>query len=477
MALRYKISLLTIVAVLVVLIPLSLIHIRSLAEAEVEEIQRRLRSIGNVMATQLFSSELRTESESLQYIFLKKLQERDEDILFAAVYPEGVAVLNRMLFPGSVKGTEDRDLIDRFVKQKSDPTVEYVSVNLPQNRELFFGYSTVGIDQRRRQRQFQAFGWALGLTFLAMIGSIFFARRLTRPIRDLTAGMSRVAGGDLEVRLKRISRDEIGALTRDFNQMVADLQENVLERQRMGHELEIASDIQRKLLPQSEPEVKGLDVAGICLTCSEVGGDYYDYLLLDDGRLAVVIGDVAGHGVPSGLLAAAVQGCLRNQVSIDPSTKVVLAAVDQVVRSSGKQLMTLCYTVIDPRNGLVDTASAGHWSPLHYMERTGAVEDVFPSIGAAPALGTFVIKLYPNHQVSLEPGDVLVFYSDGILEAANPEDEMYGEERLQDALRRHAKGTAQQIRDAILDEVSHFRGEVPQEDDIALVIVKYIPSE
>lgn len=222
MALRYKISLLTIVAVLVVLIPLSLIHIRSLAQAEVEEIQHRLRSIGNVMATQLFSSELRTESESLQYIFLKKLQERDEDILFAAVYPEGVAVLNRMLFPGSVKGTEDRDLIDRFVKQKSDPTVEYVSINLPQNRELFFGYSTVGIDQRRRQRQFQAFGWALGLTFLAMIGSIFFARRLTRPIRDLTAGMSRVAGGDLEVRLERISRDEIGALTRDFNQMVAE---------------------------------------------------------------------------------------------------------------------------------------------------------------------------------------------------------------------------------------------------------------
>ena len=259
--------------------------------------------------------------------------------------------------------------------------------------------------------------------------------------------------------------------------MVADLQENVLERQRMGQELDIARRIQQRLLPQSEPEVEGLDISGICLTYAEVGGDYYDYLPLGDGRLAIALGDVSGHGVSSGLLAAAVQGCMRNQVSVNPAAAAVLPAVDRIVRSSGDQSMTLCYAIFDPSNSLLTVASAGHWSPCHYVARTSAVEELYLPTAIAPPLGTFPTDVYPDYRVSLEPDDVLAFYSDGILETVNQDEEMYGEERFMDALRRHAEGTAQQIRDAILNEVSHFRGEVPQDDDIALVIVKYRPSD
>lgn len=499
MALRYKISLLATVAVLVVLIPLSLIHIRALAQAEEEEIQGRLRAIGKLMATELFTSELGAESKARQFIFLRAAQKIDTAILFTAVYQSksmlDIAVLNRERFSKQtwterserLEGS-DSELIQQFVEQQSDPTVHYVSVDLPQNRELLLGYSISDIERQRQQRQKQAIGWAVGLTVMAVAGSMFFAQRLTRPVRELATGMSRVAHGDLRVRLKRRSRDEIGALTQDFNRMVADLQENVLERQRMSQELDIARRIQQSLLPQSEPEVAGLDVAGICLTYAEVGGDYYDYLILDDGRLAIAIGDVFGHGVSSGLLAAAVQGCLQNQVNIDPDGGKVLAAVDRIVRSSGEQLMTLCYAVFEipshlkgegqgegvPKNGLVTIASAGHWPPYHYVAQTGAVEDVYPSDAIAPALGTFPTDVYPAYQISLERGDILAFYSDGVPEAANPDEEMYGEERFRDALCRHAGGTARQIRDAILDEVSRFRGETSQDDDIALVIVKRI---
>jgi sigma-B regulation protein RsbU (phosphoserine phosphatase) len=475
MPLRYKISLLATVTVLVVLIPLSAIHIRALAQAEEEEIQGRLRAIGRLMATELFTNELGAESKARQFIFLQAAQNIDEAILFTAVYQGkgkmDIAVLNRARFPGAIEGS-DSELLQQFVEQHSDPTVHYVSVSLPQNRELLLGYSIAIIEQRRQARQLQAMGWAVGLTALAVAGSMFFAQRLTRPIRELAAGMSRVARGNLNVRLKHRSRDEIGALTQGFNQMVADLQENVLERQRMSHELDIARRIQQKLLPQSEPEIAGLDVAGICLTYAEVGGDYYDYLPLNDGRLAIVIGDVFGHGISSGLLAAAVQGGLHNQVSIDPDGGKVLAAVDRIVRLSGGGRMTLCYAVLEPQNGLVIIASAGHWSPYHYVARTGAIEDVYSSTAIAPALGSFPTDEYPEHQVLLAHGDILVFYSDGILETLNPNKEMYGEERFRDALRRHAGNTAQQIRDAILEEVSRFRVGMPQEDDMVLVIVK-----
>jgi len=483
MALRYKISLLAIVAVLVALIPLSLIHVRALAQAKEEEIQGRLRAIGKLMATELFTSQLGAESRARQFIFLQAAQKADPAILFAAVYQGkdkvDIAVLNRNRFPREFRrrfpkkiNATDLELIQQFVEKQIDPTVHYVSADLPQDRRLLLGYSVVDIEQRRQQLHRQAIVWAVGLTVLAVAGSMFFSQRLTRPIRELAMGMSRVAHGDLRVRLKQQSQDEIGALTQDFNRMVADLQENVQQRQRMSQELDIARRIQQSLLPGAEPELAGLDVAGVCLTYAEIGGDYYDYLLLDDGRLAVAVGDVFGHGVSSGLLAAAVQGCLQNQVNIAPEGGKVLAAVDRVVRSSGELLMTLCYAVFDPQSGLVTIASAGHWPPYHYVARIGSLEDVYLSNAIAPALGTFPTDVYPEYQISLEHGDILAFYSDGVPEAVNPDEEMYGEERFRDALCRHSGGTAQQIRDAILDEVNSFRGDAPQDDDIALVIVK-----
>ena len=153
----------------------------------------------------------------------------------------------------------------------------------------------------------------------------------------------------------------------------------------------------------------------------------------------------------------------------------MLAAVDRVVRSFGDQLMTLCYTVLDPSNGRATVASAGHWAPCHYSARTGAVEEVYPPTAIAPVLGSFPIEIYPDHLITLESGDILAIYSDGIPETLDSDKDMYGEERFHSALSRHAGGNAKQIRDAILDEVSHFRGEMPQHDDIALVILKIEP--
>lgn len=479
MALRYKISILTTATVLIVLIPLSLMHIYAIARVEEEDIRVRLRTIGTLIATGVFASDLGPQSSTRQYFFLKSALASDRSILFIAVYStnmeKGMAVLARSRFPKRLDG-EDWELIQKYVEQQTDPMVKYVSVNLRQGSRLIMGYSISTIEQRRRERQLQAVGWGFGLMLLAVTGSMFFAQWLTRPIRKLTDGMSRIAKGDLKIRLRRQSSDEIGALTQDFNRMVANLRENVMERQRMGQELDIARRIQQKLLPQSEPEIEGLDISGVCLTYAEVGGDYYDYLPLADGRLAIALGDVSGHGVSSGLMAAAVQGCLNNQVSIDPAATKVLSAVDRVVRSSDGHLMTLCYAILDPYKGLVTVASAGHWSPCHYIARTNTVTELYASTDIAPTLGAFPINIYPDHQTSLEPDDVLAFYSDGILETINKDKEMYGEERLRNALLRHAKGEALQIRDAILDEVSQFRGEIAQDDDIALVIVKYKPS-
>lgn len=477
MSLRYKISLLAIITVLVVLTPLSIRHIQSLAQAEQKEIRARLTAIGRFMRTELATIELGRNPQARQYMFLQESIRVDSSILFVAVYRGDTEVehtaLNHARLPASRELSEP-ELIKQLVDGQTYPSVKYVPVPLTQNRELLLGYSIAFIEQQRRQRELQAVAWAIGLMAISVIASVFFAQRLTRPIQSLTAGMARIARGDLSIRLESSSRDEIGQLTEHFNQMVADLQENVLERQRMGQELDIAQHIQQSLLPQSEPDIDGLETAGVCLTYAEVGGDYYDYLPLGERRLAVAIGDVFGHGVSSGLLAAAVQGCLRNQVRTNPDPGEVLAAVDRVVRLSGEQLMTLCYTVIDSESGRVTVASAGHWPPYHYVAGKQEIRELHPTDGIAPALGTFPTDHYPAYQTVLEQGDLLVFYSDGILEASNAEKEMYGEDRFREALHQCEGSSATEIRDNLLNDVELFRGKMAQDDDIALVVVRRV---
>ena len=193
MALRYKISILAAAAVLVVLIPMSLIHIRELARAEEEEIQVRLRTTGRLMATGLFANELESESVARQHIFLRSALELDEAILFIAVYPGsiegGVAVLDRSRFPQQLKGS-DWELIRQFAEEHTEPMVKYVSVILPRDRQLLMGYSIAGIERRRLIRQLQAIGWGIGRCRTSVWSAIRRLRTAAGPGGVSTPGTS-----------------------------------------------------------------------------------------------------------------------------------------------------------------------------------------------------------------------------------------------------------------------------------------------
>jgi sigma-B regulation protein RsbU (phosphoserine phosphatase) len=246
------------------------------------------------------------------------------------------------------------------------------------------------------------------------------------------------------------------------------------DRQRMVEEVEYARRIQLSMLPQGAPSVDWMDFAAASLPATEVGGDYYDYFPLPDGRLALVIGDVAGHGVASGLLLSGVRSCLYllGDEIADP-VRILTRLTTMVRRTTDRRtFVTLLCAVIDPARRTLTVSSAGHPPVILHRAATREVVEVG---NGAPPLGTFLEARYEEVREPLAPGDVLLFYTDGLTEARNDQGNLYGTDRLLRTLARAAESRSPRaIRDALLGDLSSFKGDREQEDDTTLVVVRLV---
>jgi sigma-B regulation protein RsbU (phosphoserine phosphatase) len=210
-----------------------------------------------------------------------------------------------------------------------------------------------------------------------------------------------------------------------------------------------------------------------------VGGDYFDFLPVGEHQMAIAIGDVTGHGVPAALLMAVVRSCLHTQVLTNHRVIDVMKVANSLVRSSSldRQLMTFFYSILDTRTGILTYANAGHLHPYLYRASTGAVE-ILPS--ASYPLGVRSNASYPEKQVQLYPGDLLVFYSDGIIEAKSPEGEEFGFDRLEGYVRTLGAHSADRFVRDLLTEWRQFAfegKEQPTEDDVTVVAVKLAEAQ
>lgn len=245
------------------------------------------------------------------------------------------------------------------------------------------------------------------------------------------------------------------------------------DRRRMRDELADARRIQLAMLPETAPRLDWLQLSGSSLPATEVGGDFYDYLELGDGRVAVVVGDVAGHGVSSGLVLAAVKGglhLLRDELCSDPAA--VFPRLDRMVREAvrWRVIVTLLVAVLDPVARRVKVVAAGH-PPLLLVPAAGAPRTV--GLGALP-LGTRLDSGFRQDEAPLAPGDVVLFYTDGASELAGHDGHPFGDERLLAAVAkaRGGRASARQIREAVLDALSRHKRDAPQDDDITLVVAR-----
>lgn len=325
---------------------------------------------------------------------------------------------------------------------------------------------------------------AVAFLFLVIeIFALFFGVRITEGIiaavRALGRGTRAVAAGDLQTRIELPNEDEFGDLAASFNEMIRAVRqgrEDALARERLTRELQTAREIQERLLPHEEPRLAGFEITGASIPSREIGGDYFDFILRPDDRLGIAIGDVSGKGMPAALLMSNLQASLHGQV-IHPSTvaEVVARVNDLLVASTDPHMFaTFFYGVLDTRTGVFATTNAGHNPPL--VLRADGTDAVLGEGGLL--LGMLPGQPYRQQETPLEPGDVVVLYTDGISEAVGPgadlddPDAMFGEERLLEVARRHAHLPALGIKEAILAAVAEHTAGAEQSDDITLVVIR-----
>lgn len=252
----------------------------------------------------------------------------------------------------------------------------------------------------------------------------------------------------------------------------ASLMEARFERERMERELELATEIQQRFQPSEAPKMEGYELQGISFSCYEIGGDYYDFIKMHDGKMLIALGDVSGKGTAAALLMSSVHAAIHAQVAAKSPLAEMIGSVNLYLAENtpANRFVTLFVAVLDPPTGRLQYINAGHNPPL-IGRLNGDIEQL--SSGGLP-LGLLPMASYEVGEANLNAGESIVIYSDGVSEANNIREEEFGMDRLTDVVRRNLGASAAGIRDKVESALSSFTQTAPANDDITLVIVKKV---
>ena len=248
------------------------------------------------------------------------------------------------------------------------------------------------------------------------------------------------------------------------------LHREMLEKHRIEQQLSIAREVQTALLPAADPVLDGYDIAGTNVPTWEIGGDYFDYLPQPDGRFGVAIADVAGKGVPAALIMATFRAALRAQRIRDVPLDAVAGRLNRILLDSmdASRFVTAFVGLLEPGTGAIGFANCGHNPPLLLRAAGGC--DLLASGG--PALGMWRAATFVSGAATVWPGDILVLYTDGVVEIMNAAGEMFGVDRLEAVIRNRRRASSRDLVEAVVDATRAFAGREGYEDDFTLVIIR-----
>lgn len=250
----------------------------------------------------------------------------------------------------------------------------------------------------------------------------------------------------------------------------ARLYESEKAYQQMREEVRLAAKIQMELLPKTNPKIDGYDVSGMSIPAKTVGGDYFDFIPLDNTHIGICLGDVSGKGLPASLLMANLQATLRGQSFGECSPKMCMSRSNTLLyrSTSSDKFVTLFYGLIDTEKHKLIYSNAGHDNPFLIKNKN----EIKRLKTGGIVLGIMDNFLFEEDEINLDLGDVLAIYSDGIAEAMNGKDEMFGEDRIEEILLQRCNESADKIIEFVIEAVKKFTGTTPQSDDITLVVIK-----
>jgi sigma-B regulation protein RsbU (phosphoserine phosphatase) len=323
---------------------------------------------------------------------------------------------------------------------------------------------------------------AVGGILLLLIPAFLIARTITRPLTVLSGAAEKLAQGDFEVSLPVNDRaDEIGRLIAAFDRMRTDLKSYIselthttAEKEKIASELSIAREIQHSILPKifpPFPQRSGLDLYAVLTSAREVGGDLYDFTLLDDNRLYLCIGDVSGKGVPASLFMAVGKTLLKSTIQTLQDPAKTLFHVNNELAQGNETCMfiTAFCAILDLRTNELTYANAGHNPPVLFDRH----QTRFLDLACSPPLAAMSDSEFRNERLTLPADAKLLLYTDGVTEAMNPAKELFGEDRLLELLREQPRQTAEGCVGMLVKGVRDFAQGAEQSDDITLLCLSY----
>ncbi len=326
----------------------------------------------------------------------------------------------------------------------------------------------------------------LALIFAAVLFvSQKLAGKITEPVDILAAGARELGGGNLNHVIPNLGGDELGMLAQSFNSMSLRMREYIenltavtIEKERIGAELDVARHIQASMLPcifPAFPERPELDIYATMIPAKEVGGDFYDFFLVDDDRLAMVMADVSGKGVPAALFMVIAKTLLKNVTQTGLSPKAVLEKVNNqlCVNNEAEMFVTVWLGILEISTGRLTCANAGHEYPV--VKRAGGSYELIKDRHGFVLAG-MEGSHYKEYELQMEPGDRLFLYTDGVAEATDAYNELYGTARMLDALNRNKDVGCEALLRCMKEEIDAFAGEAPQFDDITMLCVERMPQ-
>ena len=297
---------------------------------------------------------------------------------------------------------------------------------------------------------------------------ISYSQNLKLLFNNQTFILEKVRKGDLRSKVPVATQDEFGVIAEHTNHMIDGLR----HRFELMHSLKLAEEVQQNLLPTKNPALNGYDVSGFSMYCDQTGGDYYDYFTLPGGKLGITVADACGHGVGAAMLMTTVRAFLISAVGnyTDPSN--LLNEINKLITrdcAASGNFTTMFFMELTPETRKIRWVRAGHEPPLYYHSQSGQVAKLE---GAGVVLGIDESYTFENQFTVVDKGDIILIGTDGIFETRNPTNLIFGQERVHKIIDQHKKETASTIQETIVSEVKRFRGEVSQEDDITLVVIK-----
>ena len=396
-----------------------------------------------------------------------------------------------------------------IAEARNDPGLREVGRRMQRGESDFIAYtSKEGVPSRLYYAPIPAAGWTLGIIFpeaelfadirdltlsVAVIGAlgillmalvvVLISRSITRPLSALATAVGEMCDGNFDVKLpEHVAHDEVGDLSRAFAAMNLALRDHIRQlldttsaKERIEGELRIAHDIQMSILPKMLPPFPNRDefnLFAVIEPAKEVGGDFYDFFMIDDSHLCLVMADVSGKGVPASLFMAVTKTLIKATAKVGLSPADILSQVNDEISHDNEQSMfvTVFCGVLDLQSGELVYTNAGHNPPL-LIARQG--ESSYLPKSRQLVIGAMEEYPYRTESVLMAPGDRLFFYTDGVTEAMNLQDQLYSEERLLSDVTDLRQLGIHPLVEGIVSRVKEFAGAAPQSDDITIMIVEF----